>query len=43
MPELTEQPVTFLAIDTPRRHPGDVTFDAEDGDPSSFMARNAGA
>lgn len=43
MPELTEHPVVFLAIDTPRREPGDVTFvDAADGDAASFMARNAG-
>ena len=42
MPELHEHPVVFLAIDTPRRAPDDVTFvDPAAGDAASFMARNA--
>ncbi len=43
MPELHQHPVLFLAIDTPRREPSDVTFvDPADGNAASFMARNAG-
>ena len=43
MPEITEHPVVFLAIDTPRREPADVTFvDPAEGDATTFMARNAG-
>ncbi len=43
MPELHQHPVLFLAIDTPRRDPSDVTFvDPAAGDAASFMARNAG-
>jgi len=37
-----EEPVVFLAIDTPRRAPTDIVFvDPEDGTPATFMARNA--
>lgn len=44
MPELHEHPVVFLAIDTPRRSPKDVTFvHATEGSAKTFMARNAGA
>jgi mannose-6-phosphate isomerase-like protein (cupin superfamily) len=43
MPELTEEPVVFLSIDTPRRQPTDIIFvDPRDGSPETFMARNAG-
>lgn len=43
MPELHEHPVTFLAIDAPRRAPDDVIFvDPAAGDAGTFMARNAG-
>lgn len=42
MPELHEHPVVFLAIDTPRRSPEDVTFvDAREGSAETFMARNS--
>lgn len=38
MPELTEQPVVFLAIDTPRRDPADVVFvESADGTAASFI------
>src|SRR5882762_1422191 len=43
MPELIEEPVIFLSIDTPRRPPTDIIFvDPKDGSPETFMARNAG-
>lgn len=43
MPELLEEPVVFLSIDTPRRQPTDIIFvDPSDGSPETFMARNAG-
>ena len=42
MPELFEEPVVFLSIDTPRRKPTDIIFvDPRDGSPETFMARNA--
>jgi mannose-6-phosphate isomerase-like protein (cupin superfamily) len=42
MPELLQEPVVFLSIDTPRRLPTDVIFvDPRDGSPETFMARNA--
>lgn len=42
MPELFEHPVVFLSIDTPRRAPTDIIFvDPKDGNPETFMARNA--
>ena len=42
IPEIHEEPVTFLSIDTPRRDPTDVVFvDPEAASPESFMARNA--
>jgi mannose-6-phosphate isomerase-like protein (cupin superfamily) len=39
MPELGEEPVVFLAIDTPRRHPEDIVFveDAQENTPASFI------
>src|ERR1700760_4491519 len=41
MPDLFEQPVVFLSIDTPRREPTDIIFvDPRDGSPETFMARN---
>ena len=44
MPELHEHPVVFLALDTPRRSPKDVTFvDPTEGSAETFMARNAGS
>jgi mannose-6-phosphate isomerase-like protein (cupin superfamily) len=42
MPDLFEQPVVFLSVDTPRREPTDIIFvDPRDGSPETFMARNA--
>jgi mannose-6-phosphate isomerase-like protein (cupin superfamily) len=38
MPEILEQPIVFLAIDTPRRDPTDVIFvNPADGTPESFV------
>jgi len=38
MPEIFEDPVVFLAIDTPRREPTDIHFvNPEDGTPQSFI------
>jgi mannose-6-phosphate isomerase-like protein (cupin superfamily) len=38
LPKLLEEPVVFLAIDTPRRDPKDVIFvNPEDGTPESFV------
>ena len=43
IPEIHEAPLVFMAIDAPRRDPGDVIFvDPKDGSPDTFMARNAG-
>ena len=42
MPEIFEEPLVFLSIDTPRRQPTDIIFvDPQDGSPETFMARNA--
>ncbi|TNC10274.1 cupin domain-containing protein [Methylobacterium terricola] len=42
LPTLTEEPVVFLSVDTPRRAPTDVIFvDPATGSAESFMARNA--
>ena len=38
MPEMTEGPVIFLAMDTPRRRPEDIVFvDPSTGTPQSFV------
>jgi mannose-6-phosphate isomerase-like protein (cupin superfamily) len=38
MPDIIEEPVVFLAIDTPRRHPKDIVFvNPEDGTPETFI------
>jgi mannose-6-phosphate isomerase-like protein (cupin superfamily) len=43
IPILSEEPVVFLSLDTPRRDPQDIIFvNPEDGTPATFMARNAG-
>ena len=43
IPQLFEEPVVFLSVDTPRRDPRDIIFvDPADGSPETFMARNAG-
>ncbi|ABY30084.1 cupin domain-containing protein [Methylorubrum extorquens] len=42
LPTITQEPVVFLSIDTPRRPPTDIVFvDAADGSPETFIARNA--
>ena len=42
IPILSEEPVVFLSLDTPRRDPKDIIFvNPEDGTPATFMARNA--
>ncbi len=42
LPALTEEPVVFFSVDTPRRDPRDIVFvDPADGSPETFMARNA--
>jgi mannose-6-phosphate isomerase-like protein (cupin superfamily) len=42
MPEIFEEPLVFLSIDTPRREPTDIIFvNPKDGSPATFMARNA--
>lgn len=44
LPEIIEEPVVFLSVDTPRREPTDIVFvNPEDGTPATFMARNAQA
>jgi len=41
LPDLIEEPVVFLSVDTPRRNPADIIFvNPEDGTPATFMARN---
>ena len=43
IPAILEEPLTVLAIDTPRRAPKDIVFvDKEAGSAATFMARNAG-
>jgi mannose-6-phosphate isomerase-like protein (cupin superfamily) len=38
MPEIGVEPVVFLAIDTPRRHPEDIVFlDTTDATPETFI------
>jgi mannose-6-phosphate isomerase-like protein (cupin superfamily) len=38
LPTILEEPVVFLAIDTPRRNPKDIIFvNPEDGTPESFI------
>ena len=42
LPDILEEPVVFLSVDTPRREPTDIIFvNPEDGTPATFMARNA--
>jgi mannose-6-phosphate isomerase-like protein (cupin superfamily) len=41
LPEITEGPLVFLAVDTPRRDPSDVIFvDPADGTPQSFIRQH---
>jgi mannose-6-phosphate isomerase-like protein (cupin superfamily) len=38
IPEIMEEPLVFLAVDTPRRDPADVTFvDSTAGDAQTFI------
>jgi mannose-6-phosphate isomerase-like protein (cupin superfamily) len=38
LPDVLEEPLIFLSIDTPRRDPGDVIFvDPADGTPETFV------
>ncbi|APX87675.1 cupin [Methylorubrum extorquens] len=42
LPTITQEPVVFLSVDTPRRPPTDIVLvDAADGSPETFIARNA--
>jgi mannose-6-phosphate isomerase-like protein (cupin superfamily) len=42
LPDILEEPLVFLSVDTPRREPTDIIFvNPEDGTPATFMARNA--
>ena len=41
MPDLLEEPIVFLSVDTPRRDPKDIIFvNPEDGTPESFIRPN---
>ena len=40
MPDLLEEPIVFLSVDTPRRDPKDIIFvNPEDGTPETFIVR----
>jgi mannose-6-phosphate isomerase-like protein (cupin superfamily) len=41
MPDLLEEPIVFLSVDTPRRDPKDIIFvNPEDGTPETFIRAN---
>ena len=41
LPDLLQEPVVFLSIDTPRRDPKDIIFvNPEDGTPESFIQQS---
>ena len=41
LPDIIEEPLVFLSIDTPRRDPKDVIFvDPQDGTPESFIQQS---
>jgi mannose-6-phosphate isomerase-like protein (cupin superfamily) len=43
LPDILEEPLVFLSIDTPRRDPKDVIFvDPADGTPESFIQHSGG-
>jgi mannose-6-phosphate isomerase-like protein (cupin superfamily) len=43
LPDILEEPLVFLSIDTPRRDPQDVIFvDSKDGTPESFIQQSGG-
>lgn len=42
-PNILEEPVVFLSVDTPRRDPKDIIFvNPEDGTPESFIRKQKG-
>ncbi len=44
LPDILEEPLVFLSIDTPRRDPKDVIFvDPADGTPESFIQESRGS
>ncbi|HML29085.1 MAG TPA: cupin domain-containing protein [Hyphomicrobium sp.] len=41
LPDILEEPVVFLSVDTPRRDPKDIIFvNPEDGTPESFIQQS---
>ncbi|MEO8421501.1 MAG: cupin domain-containing protein [Hyphomicrobium sp.] len=43
LPDILDEPLVFLSIDTPRRDPKDVIFvDPADGTPESFIQQSGG-
>ena len=41
LPDILEEPLIFVSIDSPRRDPTDIVFEnPADGDPSSFIGQN---
>jgi mannose-6-phosphate isomerase-like protein (cupin superfamily) len=41
LPDMLEEPLVFLSVDTPRRDPKDIIFvNPEDGTPESFIRAN---
>ncbi|MBN9248659.1 MAG: cupin domain-containing protein [Hyphomicrobium sp.] len=41
LPDIIEEPVVFLSVDTPRRDPKDIIFvNPEDGTPESFVQQS---
>jgi mannose-6-phosphate isomerase-like protein (cupin superfamily) len=41
LPDILEEPVVFLSVDTPRRDPKDIIFvNPEDGTPESFVQQS---
>jgi mannose-6-phosphate isomerase-like protein (cupin superfamily) len=43
LPDIIEEPLVFLSIDTPRREPNDIIFvDPADGTPESFIGHSEG-
>ena len=40
LPQILEEPVVFLSVDTPRREPKDIVFiNGEDGTPETFITQ----
>jgi mannose-6-phosphate isomerase-like protein (cupin superfamily) len=41
LPDMLEEPIVFLSVDTPRRDPKDIIFvNPEDGTPETFIGAN---